>query len=597
MTESPTSEDLELRHRTETWLVRRGVPHFIDDYSASADVFTRAWPVLTIVFLLETVSAVSSDLPAWANVAAVLVGFALVVVTLALLNRARGNPWNRRPDTIGPLELTAFVLVPPLLPLLFGLDATTAAATIVLNLVVLLLVYVVVSYGLLPMTRWATGQLIRQITNVANLMIRSLPLLLIFTTFMFVNAEMWKVATDIPGDFYAAAILLLVVTGSMFMVIRMPQEMRAAGTFGSWSDVDTFLTGTPLEATGVHGLVDPPETRIQGRRSRLNVGLLFFTSQSIQIAFVALAIFVFYVILGILIVSPDTIALWTGDQSPGIVAEFTLWENNIVLTGALLRCSAFIAAVAGLQFTVSALTDTSYRQEFVQENTNEMRTNLAVRAVYLARFAEVSSGGGASRYKFVVLGPPGSGKGTHAIALSKRLSVPHISTGALLREEIAAGTRLGREVADAVRGGLLVPDEAIVQMVEQQVRRRPADEGWILDGAPRTLRQAELLAPLLEGEDPAIVLALDVEDDELRRRLSRRRTEEGRADDDPTVVEDRLALWAETGPRLLDRYAQRGLLVRVDGSGDVADTTARVWAAVEAAVSARTSHHGEPSSG
>ena len=382
------ADSIELQQRTEKWFVRRGVPHFIDRYSASEDVFTRAWPVLTFIFVLETVSAVSDDLPAWANVAAVSTGVVLVVATLALLNRARARPWYRRPDTIGLPELAAFVLVPPLLPLLFGLDAATAGVTIVFNLVVLVVVYIVVSYGLLPMTAWAVAQLFRQFANVANLMIRALPLLLIFTMFMFVNAEMWKVATDIPGDFYAAAIVLLVVTGSLFMAIRLPREVHDAGSFGEWSEVRGYLADTPLEATGIDGLAEPPVTPTQHRRSRLNVGLLFFTAQSIQIAFVTLAIFVFYVMLGILIVSPDTIALWTGDQSPGVVAEFTLWENDIVLTGALLRCAAFIAAVGGLQFTVSALTDTSYRKEFVEENTAEMRKNFAVRAVYLARFAQ-----------------------------------------------------------------------------------------------------------------------------------------------------------------------------------------------------------------
>ena len=196
--------------------------------------------------------------------------------------------------------------------------------------------------------------------------------------------------------------------------------------------------------------------------------------------------------------------------------------------------------------------------------------------------------------KIVMLGPPGSGKGTHAGHLSQRLSVPHISTGALLRDEIAARTRLGRQVADAVRSGLLVTDEAIVELIEQRIGSMTDDDGWILDGAPRTLSQAELLAPLIEGDNPAIVIALDVDDDELRRRLGRRRADEQRADDDPGVVEDRLALWAVTGPRLLDRYARLGLLVQVDGSGDVSSTSRRVWEAVEAAIARRAATRKEP---
>ncbi|MEO6629755.1 MAG: hypothetical protein ABIP03_14455 [Aquihabitans sp.] len=98
-----------------------------------------------------------------------------------------------------------------------------------------------------------------------------------------------------------------------------------------------------------------------------------------------------------------------------------------------------------------------------------------------------------------------------------------------------------------------------------------------------------MLAPLIEQQDLVIVIALDVDEDELVRRLGQRRVDEKRGDDAPHVVEDRLALWAETGPQILGRYAQRGLLVNVDGTGSISDVSARVWAAVNHAINARSS--------
>ena len=175
----------------------------------------------------------------------------------------------------------------------------------------------------------------------------------------------------------------------------MPTEVRAAGSFETWTNVSELLSGTPLADSGVEDLADPLTTPTQSRRSRLNVGLLFFTAQSIQIVFVTLTIFAFYVLLGVFLISPSTITLCTGGQPPGVVTQFALWENAIVLTGALLRCAAFIAAIAVLQFAVSALTDKGYREEFMEENTAEMRKDFAVPAPTWRASATAADQGGA----------------------------------------------------------------------------------------------------------------------------------------------------------------------------------------------------------
>jgi adenylate kinase len=131
--------------------------------------------------------------------------------------------------------------------------------------------------------------------------------------------------------------------------------------------------------------------------------------------------------------------------------------------------------------------------------------------------------------KIIFIGPPGSGKGTQAKRLANRLEIPHISTGDMLREAVADGTELGREAAPIMAAGALVPDDLMIGIVNDRVRKPDASKGFILDGFPRTLVQAEKLDGILEtgsgnGEDPLRVLQLLVPDDAIVRRITLRRT-------------------------------------------------------------------------
>lgn len=186
--------------------------------------------------------------------------------------------------------------------------------------------------------------------------------------------------------------------------------------------------------------------------------------------------------------------------------------------------------------------------------------------------------------RIVLLGPPGSGKGTQGRALSHHLGVPHLSTGDLLRAEVAAGTERGRHLAELVDHGELVPDELMVQVVATALDDRRA-AGYVLDGLPRTLTQAEMIeadTSPLSAPDLAVHLAVDEE--VVRERLRRRADEEGRADDaDHAVIDRRMQVYSEESEPLLDHYRRRGALVTVDGDRSVDDVTTAIIAAVEEA--------------
>jgi len=185
--------------------------------------------------------------------------------------------------------------------------------------------------------------------------------------------------------------------------------------------------------------------------------------------------------------------------------------------------------------------------------------------------------------RVILLGPPGSGKGTQAGLLASRFGVTHLSVGAALRAEVGGGSTLGVRIAAKVAAGDLVTTADVLAVLEERLDAATRAGGWILDGAPRTVDQAEALDGMLVAMEAPVdrVVALDVHGAEVEARLARRGRTEHRADDTAAVIAHRLAVWARDGIPVLAWYEQRDLLVRVDGTGDVADVAARVADALE----------------
>ncbi len=184
--------------------------------------------------------------------------------------------------------------------------------------------------------------------------------------------------------------------------------------------------------------------------------------------------------------------------------------------------------------------------------------------------------------KIVFLGPPGAGKGTQAARLCGRMGVPHISTGDMLRGALAAGTEIGLEAKSFLDRGALVSDEVIARIVRERLGQDDCSRGFVLDGFPRTIRQAELLDEAVGSPALDVVVLIDVPEEELVRRLTSRG--EGRSDDKPEVIEHRLSVYANETAPLREHYDAQGLLVVVDGNASMDAVTLRVSEAVEQAV-------------
>ncbi|MBQ1299089.1 MAG: adenylate kinase [Aeriscardovia sp.] len=183
----------------------------------------------------------------------------------------------------------------------------------------------------------------------------------------------------------------------------------------------------------------------------------------------------------------------------------------------------------------------------------------------------------------IIMGPQGVGKGAQSDDLARIYEIPHISTGEIFRKNIAEKTDLGKKVSAYIEKGELVPDEVTGEMVFDRLSQPDAQKGWILDGYPRNAKQSEDLDEWLKknGKKLDAVILLEADKDVISCRIQKRIREEGRSDDKPEAIAERLAIYARETKPLIDYYGNEGLLKKVNAEGDVASVTKAIREAIE----------------
>jgi adenylate kinase len=185
--------------------------------------------------------------------------------------------------------------------------------------------------------------------------------------------------------------------------------------------------------------------------------------------------------------------------------------------------------------------------------------------------------------RLIMMGPPGAGKGTQAKFVAEHFGIPAISTGDIFRANVSQGTELGVEAKRYMDAGDYVPDEVTNLMVRNRIDEKDAEPGFLLDGYPRTLAQVEELDGMIKftGHSLDAVVVLTVDPDEIVGRLLQRAQVEGRADDTEDVIRRRQEIYVEQTEPLIEVYRGRGILIEVDGMGEVAEVTQRIFEALD----------------
>jgi len=324
---SPDASDLRA---AESWFVSHGLPYFVDDVRA------------------QVRHGLSRSR---------LVRLALVALVVGLGVGAGFGWWQDDPDV--------------------GMAWGAQAALLVLA------VYALTTLRAGVIAKWGIRRTFGSLGQLFPLVTRALPLLLLFITFLFINAEVWQVAAGLDGSVMWLTVALFTAITVAFLLVRLPEELQVFDDALDEERVLSGLRGTPLAGWAEAHAGDGTARRAVEQEElaglqKANLVLMLLIAQIVQVLLLALSVFVFFVVFGLLIMEPKTIEIWTGEESLRAVPFFERANME------LLQVSTFLAAFSGLYFTVYAVTDEIYRKQFFTSIVRELERAVSVRVAYRA---------------------------------------------------------------------------------------------------------------------------------------------------------------------------------------------------------------------
>jgi hypothetical protein len=371
------------RQEVETWFLRRGLPHFVNDYQTRSRAWARAAPFLTIAYLLVALPVHVGDKFSFA----VHWGVALAVPAVAWIvaNLIDRRPPFAAPNRFGPIHLIAFVVGPALTDYIqgewwFGLEGS------ILALVMVAIIYPITTYGVFPMFRWVLRRFGGSLGDLRSAAVTALPLMLLFVTFLLYTEEIWMTFGNLRGWAYGWTLLLFTMVGLSFVAARLRPKVMQPLAFDSWEDVREAAATTPAAALPIPDDAAPVETPITVQQRR-NMIFAVLSNQMVMALAVAVVMGLFFLALSVLTVDAARVKEWS-HADPSVWLELAVRGRMLAFTEQHLRVIGFLAAFSGFHFAVYAVSDPTMREELTDDGTTDLIAARAARMLYLASLSD-----------------------------------------------------------------------------------------------------------------------------------------------------------------------------------------------------------------